>query len=80
MKKFNVFPLEMFRMQSARLVKLRDYETQKSLGRAAFDLVLNKEGLVTPVEGKVFETPNGMSLRPMGATLFELASNFQGCD
>ena len=78
MQKFVKTPFELFRLQTSTSAKLREYTAQKKLGRTSYDLKLDENGMVAPCKGIVFECPNGMSLRPMGPTLFEIAKNFIG--
>ncbi|KAG5641115.1 hypothetical protein DXG03_005978 [Asterophora parasitica] len=73
-------PVDLARVQSGKNVKLRDYETQKSLKRFSYDLKL-QDGIVLPAEGPNFIGPNGCSLRePLSPTFQEVVRNFRGSD
>ncbi len=74
--RFDTTPLEMFRIQAGRAVKLRDHAVQSARNLRAFDLHLH-DGLVLPRPGPNFEGPNGMSLRPNGYYLQELVRTFE---
>ncbi|KAG0151643.1 hypothetical protein CROQUDRAFT_36532 [Cronartium quercuum f. sp. fusiforme G11] len=74
----DAFPCELARVQSGRLVNLRDYETQVKLKRFSYDLKL-QDGKVIPAEGNTFIGPNGCSLRePFSPTFQEVVRNFRG--
>jgi hypothetical protein len=62
MKRFQRLPLSLFRIQAGPTVSLRDYDTQMAKNRLSYDLKLHGN-LVLPMQGDVFHTPNGMSLR-----------------
>lgn len=47
-------PCELARVQSGRLVNLRDYESQVKLKRFSYDLKLHQDGKVMPAEGHHF--------------------------
>jgi hypothetical protein len=72
-------PIDLFRVNSTEKVVLRDYETQKKLGRYSYDLHL-VDGKVLPKDGPNFEAPNGASMRPNGAFFQEVVRNFRGKD
>ncbi|GAA6036946.1 hypothetical protein JCM8097_005472 [Rhodosporidiobolus ruineniae] len=47
----------MWRVNGSPTIRLRDYETQMSLGRRSYDLHLGEDGLVHPLEDpKVFSS------------------------
>ena len=77
MQRFTRFPQTLYRIQPRLPVKLRDYETQISKNRLSFDLKLHK-GLVLPMQGNHFHTPNGMSLRQANDKMMNILSNFRG--
>lgn len=76
MKRFTSLPLTLYRIQGKLPVKLRDFDTQKALGRSSFDLKRHN-GLVLPMEGDVFHTPNGMSLRPASQAMDQILEGFK---
>jgi hypothetical protein len=77
MQRFTQLPYSLFRIQRRFPVALREYSEQMALGRTSFDLkTIN--GVVHPMQGDTFTTPNGMSLRPISFTQMELAQNFVG--
>jgi hypothetical protein len=70
MKYYNRLPLTLYRIQPRLPVALRDFQTQKGLGRSSFDLKLHDDKVVAmPNDTVEFHTPNGMSLRPVGRNL-----------
>ena len=76
--RFRTIPLTLLRIQSKGPVSLRDYETQVKKKSRSFDVVLQADGLVHPVEGDFFTRPNGMSLRPVGIQFYDIMSSFRG--
>ncbi|KAG4077579.1 hypothetical protein HA402_003006 [Bradysia odoriphaga] len=74
---YDCLPCELFRINGGVNVILRDFETQRSKGRSAFDVVLDSNGLVQPSAGNHFLGPNGMSLRPNGPFLQEIIRTFR---
>lgn len=76
--RFREVPAELFRLQSQRSARLRDYYVQKQLNRSSYDFVPEADGLIHPMTGDVFRKPNGMSLRPACPTLYEILGNFNG--
>ena len=76
MQRFYQFPVTLYRVQPRLPVFLRDYEIQKSKKRLSFDLKLHN-GLVNPMEGDTFHTPNGMSLRQSSPKLASIVENFR---
>ena len=77
MIRYTRFPITLYRIQRALPVSLRDYDTAMSKGRTSFDFKLH-DGLVLPMEGSKFHTPNGMYLRPGNDKMRELLANFKG--
>ncbi len=78
MKKFPIAPLTLYRIQPKLPVRLRSYDDQVAKGRASFDLKLH-DGKVMPIKNESkFETPNGMSLRPVGDKMSNILANFKG--
>lgn len=78
MQRFSVVPLQLFRIQNRKEVRLREYAAQEKLGRTSFDLMVQNDGLVHPMQGNKFVRPNGMSWRPLGPILYELLADFKG--
>jgi hypothetical protein len=77
MKRFTQLPLTLYRIQSKARVNLRDYFEQIAKGRTSYDLKTVK-GMVMPMEGDKFHTPNGMSLRPNSPMMKTILENFRG--
>lgn len=78
MPRFLKVPTHLYRIQGRLPVYLRDFEFQRQQGRTSFDLKLHG-GLVKPIiPGTAFETPNGMSLRPLGTSMLNILQNFRG--
>ena len=77
-KRFNVTPLTLYRMQSSSNTPLREMVRQLIQNRSSYDFKLAPDGLIYPVKSDFFEGPNGMSLRPKGKTLIELMKSFKG--
>ncbi|GJN87387.1 hypothetical protein Rhopal_000336-T1 [Rhodotorula paludigena] len=76
--KHTVFPFEIFRVNAGHKVNLRDHDEQAAKGRSSYDLYKNADGLVEPIEGSMFEKPNGCSMRPDGPMAQEIIRNFPG--
>ena len=76
MTKYDIAPVELFRISKTSSVVLREYSEQKKLGRTSFDYVINGN-LIVP-SGDHFEKPNGMSLRPHGSNMVDLLGMFKG--
>ena len=64
-KRYEIVPCTLYRVQAKLPVRLRNYDEQMALGRTSFDLKVI-DGLVRPAVGPEFTGPNGMSLRPAG--------------
>lgn len=77
MKRFSQLPLTLYRIQVKPQVNLRDWKDQMAKGRTSYDLKTTN-GLVMPMEGDVFHTPNGMSLRPNSENMINILRNFRG--
>lgn len=75
--RYTQLPLTLYRIQPTLRVALRDYDTQVAKGRTSFDLKLH-DGLVLPMTGDTFHTPNGMSLRPNSPKMLDILSKFKG--
>jgi hypothetical protein len=75
--RFTTFPLDICRIQSGKLVSLRDRAVQTKEGKASFDLDLHN-GKVLPALGEDFLGPNGMSMRPPTPYFINFAENFRG--
>ncbi len=71
-------PLELFRIQYAKELQLREFQKQRARGVYAFDYKIQSDGRIHPVAGKLFEVPNGASARPAGMTLYEIVASFGG--
>ncbi|CUF53889.1 Hypothetical protein, putative [Bodo saltans] len=76
-KRFNIFPRTLYRVQPKIAVNLRNYETQMALGRTSYDLK-TVNGLVMPAVGEEFIGPNGMSLRPATDKMIGILKEFKG--
>ncbi len=74
--KYDVTPVELFRISKSPKVVLKEYAEQKNLGRKSYDYVIYGD-LIVP-SGEYFERPNGMSLRPQGANMVDILENFKG--
>jgi len=77
MERFTILPYSLFRIQRRLPVSLRDYAQQKAFGCTDFDLKASN-GIVHPVVGTKYTTPNGMSLRPISFTQLNLVKEFEG--
>jgi hypothetical protein len=77
LERFTRLPYSLFRVQRRLPIALRDHDEQMALGRTFFDLK-SVNGIVHPMEGDKFHTPNGMSLRPISFTQLKLANEFKG--
>jgi hypothetical protein len=77
MQRFNRFPVTLYRIQPSLPVNLREYDTQRALNRLSFDLKLH-DGLVLPMQGNKFHTPNGMSLRQLSPKMESILNSFKG--
>lgn len=78
MKRYLRLPETLYRIQPRLPISLRDYDTQMRKGKTSFDLKLDENGLVQPVAGTQFTTPNGMSLRPVTDTMLGILKAFKG--
>ena len=75
---YNFIYRDLFRVNATEKVILRDFESQKKLGRSSYDLVL-KDGLVHPAPPTGnFEGPNGASVRPNSPFMQEVVRGFKG--
>ena len=52
--RFDVFPMDIFRVQGGTTTLLREYTKQMSLGRTSYDLKLGDDGLVHPAQGNYY--------------------------
>ena len=77
MKRYHQLPITLYRMQVKPQVMLRDFAEQMAKGRTSFDLK-TVNGLVLPMEGDKFHTPNGMSLRPKSSKMIDILKEFNG--
>ncbi len=69
-RKYNVLPVSLYRIQGRLPIRLLDYDSQMAKGRRRYDVKLCKEtGKVLPAEGDKFIGPNGAILRPLSNTL-----------
>jgi len=75
--RFASFPFDICRIQSGKVVSLRDRAVQTKEGRASFDVELH-DGKVIPALGDDFLGPNGMSMRPPTPYFINFAENFGG--
>src|ERR1700753_2304928 len=76
--RYNVFPVDMFKVSAKPQIILRDFDTQDECGRKAYDLHLGRDGLVHPKPGPNWEGPNGASMRPNGPMLQKIIRGFRG--
>jgi hypothetical protein len=53
--RFHTFPLDLFRVNASDKVILRDYDTQKKLGRTSYDFKMHKDGMIHPKTKEYFE-------------------------
>jgi len=74
--RFREFPCDLFRIDTFKKIKLREYARQTKAGKKSFDFVL-KDGLIHPAEGEFFKRPNGLSLRPGGYTLGHIVAHYK---
>ncbi|KAJ3239123.1 hypothetical protein HDU81_006454 [Chytriomyces hyalinus] len=77
MQRYTTFPVTLFRIQPRLPVGLREHAAQMAKNRTSFDLKTHA-GLVQPMVGDTFHTPNGMSLRPVGPKMISILENFKG--
>ena len=77
MQRFSRFPITLYRIQPRLPVNLRDYDIQKAKKKLSYDLRLH-DGLVLPMQGDLFHTPNGMSLRQKSAKMVSILESFRG--
>lgn len=78
-KRYDIVPMTLYRLQPKLPVRLRNYDDQVALGRSSFDLKVHEgDGLVYPAEGDEFIGPNGMSLRPRSEFMTKLVETFKG--
>ena len=75
--RYKTFPVTLYRLQQKKEVLLRDFMTQTNLGRNSYDFRLGEDGLIHPNESEFFIFPNGMSLRPLGLTLKNVAMTYK---
>ena len=75
-KRYQVLPKALYRIQGKLPVKLRDYDTQMAKGRTSYDLKLHN-GKVMPAEGDEWIGPNGMSLRPPTDTMLGILDDWR---
>lgn len=80
MQRFARIPRTLYRIQPRLPVNLRDKATQEAKKRTSFDLLVHPDGLVHPMKGDVFHTPNGMSLRPPTEKMRQILEEFRGGD
>ncbi|GAA5912534.1 hypothetical protein JCM6882_004795 [Rhodosporidiobolus microsporus] len=64
----------------ARPIKRKPKPMLKKFGSTSYDLHVQADGLVHPIDGAMFEKPNGCSLRPDGPTMQEIIRNFGARD
>jgi hypothetical protein len=74
--RFRVVPVDLYRLQTGWNVKLREFHAQKAKQKASFDYKQNAEGKIEPTVGDFFKGPNGMSLRPAGPNLTNIATSY----
>ncbi|KAL7574991.1 hypothetical protein ACA910_010809 [Epithemia clementina (nom. ined.)] len=78
-KRYQVLPKTLYRIQAKLPIRLRDYDTQMAKGRASYDLKLcpiTKK--VLPAEGDEWIGPNGASLRPATETMVGILKDWVG--
>lgn len=75
-KRYEIVPCTLYRVQPKLPVRLRNYDEQMALGRTSFDLKVI-DGLVRPAVGPEFTGPNGMSLRPAGDFMRNLVAEYK---
>lgn len=74
--RYNIVPVELFRINAKPQAVLEDFDTQNASGRTSYDLRFGPDGLVHPKPGPNWGGPNGASVRPNGPTMQEIAHNF----
>lgn len=60
--RFDVVPVDLFRINTMKKIQLRDFETQRKLNLTSYDLKVGTSGLVEPVAGELFEGKWNQSL------------------
>jgi hypothetical protein len=75
LKRYTTLPLSLYRIQARLPVSLRSYANRTG---TSYDLKTTEDGLVLPMAGDVFHTPNGMSLRPSTPRMHEILRGFKG--
>ena len=76
---YSKLPRDLFRVNATAKVILHDFDTQQSKNRTSYDLNLNANGLVGPVQDhSYFHGPNGMSLRPNSPSMQQIIREFRG--
>lgn len=78
-KKYNILPTRLYRIQNDLPTALRDYDSQMAKGRSGFDLkVCKQSGLVLPTKGNTWVAPNGASMRPASEKMVEILNRWKG--
>lgn len=75
--KYKTFPINLYRLQQKKEVILREIDSQIKIGSKSFDFRLKEDGLIHPNETEFFFSPNGMSLRPLGPSLQNIAMTYK---
>lgn len=76
MKRFNVFPKTLYRLQNSKKTQLRAWTPEIAEALKSYDFITHSDGLIHPVSGDHFSKPNGMSLRPIGVSLMNIAKSY----
>ena len=78
MKRFNIAPVTLYRIQARLPVSLRSYDDQIAKGLTSFDLKLHNGQVLPMLDITKFTTPNGMSWRPAGLAMSKLVRDYKG--
>ena len=76
MKRFNVVPTTLYRLQNAKTIILRAWTPEIAEAVRSYDFITHSDGLIHPISGDFFTKPNGMSLRPIGVSLANIAKSY----
>ena len=76
MKHFNVFPKTLYRLQNSKKINLRAWTPEIAEALKSYDFITHPDGLIHPISGDFFSKPNGMSLRPIGVSLMNIAKSY----
>ena len=76
MKRFNIVPTNLYRLQNAKETKLRVWTPEIAEAVKSYDFITHSDGLIHPISGDFFTKPNGMSLRPIGVSLANISKSY----